>query len=149
LAGRLLDEHPGVYLQTHVAENRSEVAWAAELFPWSRSYLDVYDRFGLVRPRSVYAHCIHLDDADRARMGAAGAAMAFCPTSNLFLRSGPFALSPAPPPAGRRAPPRGGGRPRPRHRRRDIVLAAAFARRGLQGCAALRPATVTAVGVSS
>jgi guanine deaminase len=90
LAGRLLDEHPGVYLQTHVAENRSEVAWAAELFPWSRSYLDVYDRFGLVRPRSVYAHCIHLDDADRARMGAAGAAMAFCPTSNLFLGSGLF-----------------------------------------------------------
>jgi guanine deaminase len=90
LAGRLLDEHSGVYLQTHVAENRAEVAWVAELFPWSRSYLDVYDRFGLVRPRAVYAHCIHLDDADRARMGAAGAAMSFCPTSNLFLGSGLF-----------------------------------------------------------
>jgi guanine deaminase len=95
LAGRLLDEHPGVYLQTHVAENRNEVAWAAELFPWSRSYLGVYDRFGLVRPRSVYAHCIHLDDADRARMGGAGAAMAFCPTSNLFLGSGLFDLDAA------------------------------------------------------
>lgn len=95
LAGRLLDEHSGVYLQTHVAENRSEVAWAAELFPWSRSYLHVYDRFGLVRPRAVYAHCIHLDDADRARMGAAGAAAAFCPTSNLFLGSGLFDLDAA------------------------------------------------------
>ena len=95
LAGRLLDEHHGVYLQTHVAENRNEVAWAAELFPWSRSYLDVYDRFGLVRPRSVYAHCIHLDDADRERMGAAGAAMSFCPTSNLFLGSGLFDLDAA------------------------------------------------------
>ena len=52
LAGRLLDEHPGVYLQSHVAENLAEVAWAAELFPWSRSYLDVYDHFGLVRERS-------------------------------------------------------------------------------------------------
>jgi guanine deaminase len=90
LAGRLLDEHPGVYLQTHVAENRAEVAWVAELFPWSRSYLDVYDRFGLLRPRAVYAHCIWLDDADRARMGASGAAMSFCPTSNLFLGSGLF-----------------------------------------------------------
>jgi guanine deaminase len=90
LAGRLLDENDGVYLQTHVAENRAEVAWVAELFPWSRSYLDVYDRFGLVRERAVYAHCIHLDDADRARMGAAGAAMSFCPTSNLFLGSGLF-----------------------------------------------------------
>jgi guanine deaminase len=90
LAGQLLDEHPDVYLQTHVAENRAEVAWVAELFPWSRSYLDVYDRFGLLRPRAVYAHCIHLDDPDRARMGAAGAAMSFCPTSNLFLGSGLF-----------------------------------------------------------
>jgi len=90
LAGRLLDEHPGVHLQTHVAENRREVDWAAELYPWSRSYLDVYDHFGLVRPRAVYAHCLHLDDADRARMAAAGAAMAFCPTSNLFLGSGLF-----------------------------------------------------------
>ncbi|MEO7500961.1 MAG: guanine deaminase [Casimicrobiaceae bacterium] len=95
LAGRLLDEHPGVYLQTHVAENRAEVAWAAELFPWSRSYLGVYDRFGLVRRRSVFAHCLYVDEADRARMGAAGAAMAFCPTSNLFLGSGLFDLDAA------------------------------------------------------
>ena len=90
LAGRLLDEHPGVYLQSHVAENRAEVAWAKELFPWSRSYLDVYDRFGLLRERAVYGHCIHLDDADRARMAATGAAISFCPTSNLFLGSGLF-----------------------------------------------------------
>lgn len=95
LAGRLLDEHPGVFLQTHVAENRAEVAWAAELFPGRRSYLDIYDHFRLVRQRSVYAHCLHLDEADRARMGAAGAAMAFCPTSNLFLGSGLFDLAAA------------------------------------------------------
>ncbi len=90
LAGRLLDEHPDVYLQSHVAENRDEVAWVAELFPWSRSYLDVYDRYGLVRERAIYAHCLHLDAADRDRMGATGAAMSFCPTSNLFLGSGLF-----------------------------------------------------------
>src|SRR5437764_821224 len=90
LAGRLLDEHPGVYLQSHVAENKSEVAWVAELYPWSRSYLDVYDHFGLLRPRAVYAHCIHLDSTDRERMGETGAAMSFCPTSNLFLGSGLF-----------------------------------------------------------
>jgi len=90
LAGRLLDEHPGVYLQSHVAENKSEVAWVAELYPWSRSYIDVYDHFGLLRPRAVYAHCIHLDSTDRERMGETGAAMSFCPTSNLFLGSGLF-----------------------------------------------------------
>ena len=90
LAGQLLDEHPGVYLQSHLAENRSECKWVQELFPWSKSYLDVYDRFGLLRPKAVYAHCIHLDDRDRQRMAAQGAAMAFCPTSNLFLASGLF-----------------------------------------------------------
>jgi guanine deaminase len=90
LAGRLLDEHPGVYLQSHAAENKSEVAWVAELYPWSRSYIDVYDHFGLLRPRAVYAHCIHLDTADRERMAETGAAMSFCPTSNLFLGSGLF-----------------------------------------------------------
>lgn len=90
LAGRLLDEHPDVYLQSHLAENKSECAWVKELFPWSRSYLDVYDRFGLLRPRCMYAHCIHLEQADRRRMAEAGAAMSFCPTSNLFLGSGLF-----------------------------------------------------------
>jgi len=95
LAGRVLDEHAGVYLQTHVAENRAEVAWVKDVFPWSRSYLDVYDRFGLLRERAVYGHCIHLDHADRARMAATGAAMSFCPTSNLFLGSGLFDIDAA------------------------------------------------------
>jgi len=92
-AGELLASHPDVYLHTHVAENRDEVAWVAQLFPWSRSYLDVYDRYGLLRERAVLAHCLHLDDADRARMAQTGAAMAFCPTSNLFLGSGLFDLA--------------------------------------------------------
>jgi guanine deaminase len=84
LCGTLLEEHPGVHLQSHVAENRNEVAWAAALFPWSRSYLDVYDHYGLLCERAVYAHCIHLDAMDRERMAATGAAMSFCATSNLF-----------------------------------------------------------------
>jgi guanine deaminase len=95
LCGRLLDEHPGIHLQSHVAENRGEVAWVAEVFPWSRSYLDVYDHFGLLRERALYAHCIHLDAEDRERMAATGAAMSFCATSNLFLGSGLFDLSAA------------------------------------------------------
>ena len=95
LAGRLLDEYPGVLLQTHVAENMEEVRWAAELFPWSRSYLDVYNHFGLLRRGAVYAHCIHLDATDRRRMAETGAAMSFCATSNLFLGSGLFDLDAA------------------------------------------------------
>ena len=91
-AGQLAREYPDVFVHSHLAENTDEVAWVTELFPGRRSYLDVYDRFGLVRDRSVYAHCIHLDDADRKRMGESGAAAAFCPTSNLFLGSGLFDL---------------------------------------------------------
>jgi guanine deaminase len=95
LAGRLLDEHSGVLMQTHVAENMDEVRWVAELFPWSRSYLDVYDHYGLLRHGAVYAHCIHLDAHDRRRMAESGAAMSFCATSNLFLGSGLFDLDAA------------------------------------------------------
>lgn len=94
-AAQLYADHPGVYLQTHLAENRAEVAWVSELFPEARSYLDVYERFSLLGARSVYAHCLHLDDPDRARMAATGSAMAFCPTSNLFLGSGLFDLEAA------------------------------------------------------
>jgi guanine deaminase len=90
MAARLMDEHPGVHFQSHVAENPQEVRWVAELFPWSRSYLDVYDRFHLLRERAVFAHCIHLDEHDRGRLAASGAAASFCATSNLFLGSGLF-----------------------------------------------------------
>jgi guanine deaminase len=95
LAGELARAHPSVHVHTHVAENLAEVAWVRELFPWSRSYLDVYDRFGLLRDRCVLAHCIHLDAGDRRRMGESGAAAAFCPTSNLFLGSGLFDIDAA------------------------------------------------------
>ena len=88
MAGRLLRSYPGLYMQTHVAENRAEVAWVAELFPQARSYLDVYHRHGLLDQRSVLAHGIWLDDADRALLAATGAQIAHSPTSNLFLGSG-------------------------------------------------------------
>lgn len=90
LAGKLAREHPDAFIQSHVAESLKEVEWVRELFPDARSYLDVYDRYGLLRERAVYAHCIHLDEADRRRMAATGAVAAACPTSNLFLGSGLF-----------------------------------------------------------
>ena len=93
LAGALLAEYPGLYLQTHLAENQAEVAWVAELFPQARDYLEVYERFALVGPRSVFAHCIHISDDARQRMARAGAAAAFCPGSNNFLGSGLFDLA--------------------------------------------------------
>jgi guanine deaminase len=95
VAQQLVNEYPDVHLQSHVAENRGECDWVKQLFPWSRSYLDVYDHYGLLGDRSVYAHCIYLDDQDRARMAESGAAVSFCPTSNLFLGSGLFDMQAA------------------------------------------------------
>ena len=91
-AGRLAAEYPDTWVHTHLAENQQEVEEIARQFAWSRSYLDVYDHFGLLRERSVFAHCLHLDAEDRSLMAARGGAGAFCPTSNLFLGSGMFDL---------------------------------------------------------
>ena len=90
MAGALLKRHAGLYMQTHVAENRAEVAWVAELFPEARSYLDVYHRHGLLNERAVLAHGIWLDDTDRRVLADSGAQIAHSPSSNLFLGSGLF-----------------------------------------------------------
>ncbi len=89
-AGELAAKYPDVWIQSHVAENKDEIAWARALFPNSRSYLATYADFGLMRDRAIYAHCIHFDDDDRALMRETGAAAAVSPTSNLFLGSGFF-----------------------------------------------------------
>jgi guanine deaminase len=91
-AGQLAARYPDVFIHSHLAENRDEVRWIRELYPDSRSYLDVYDRFGLLRDRATYAHCIYMDAADRQRMAASGAGAAFAPSSNLYLGSGLFDL---------------------------------------------------------
>ena len=91
-AGALLRDHAGVYVQTHLSENRNEVAWVQDLFPRRSSYLDVYAHAGLVGARSVFGHAIHLSEADFCTCHATGAALSHCPTSNLFLGSGLFRL---------------------------------------------------------
>ena len=90
LAGELARAYPDTFIQTHVSENEAECAWVRELFPKSRSYIDVYDSYGMLRPRAMYGHCIWLDERDRQRMAETQSAAAICPTSNLFLGSGLF-----------------------------------------------------------
>lgn len=92
-AGALLDQFPDVFMQTHLSENTDEIAEVARLFPDCTSYLDVYDKAGLVRRRSVFGHGIHLDEEALHRCHAAGSTLAHCPTSNLFLGSGFFPLA--------------------------------------------------------
>ncbi len=94
-AGKLLNDNPGVYLQTHLSENTAEVAWVKQLFPDHKHYLDVYDSFGLLGPTSVFGHGIYLDDDEWQRIADTGSGIAFCPTSNLFLGSGLYNLEKA------------------------------------------------------
>lgn len=95
MTGAVWKEHPGTYLQSHVSENQNEVAWVKDLYPQSKGYLDVYDRYGQLGPRSIYGHGIHLTDGEFQRLHETGAAIAHCPTSNLFLGSGLFNLQKA------------------------------------------------------
>jgi guanine deaminase len=94
-AGTLWREHPDVLMQTHIAENRREVEWTAELFPQAKNYLDIYDRHGLIGRRAVLAHGIYLGEDELCRCHESGTALAHCPTSNLFLGSGLFRIGAA------------------------------------------------------
>lgn len=94
-AGELLKEYPDVYLHTHLSENLDEIAWVKELFPDSHNYLDVYDQSKLLGRRSVFAHGVHLHNDECQRLADTGSAIAFCPSSNLFLGSGLFNLKQA------------------------------------------------------
>lgn len=90
VAGTLMREHPGAAMQTHLAENEDEIAFAAELYPQACDYLDIYDRHRLLGERSLFGHCIHLSDREVARMAETRSVAVFCPTSNLFIGSGLF-----------------------------------------------------------
>ncbi|WP_192901169.1 MULTISPECIES: guanine deaminase [Okeania] len=92
LAGVLKQEFPDVYVHTHLSEQKSETEKVAQLFPNSKDYLDVYEKFGLVSNKSIFAHGIYLSDSEFNRLSQAGSTIAFCPTSNLFLGSGLFQL---------------------------------------------------------
>ncbi len=103
-AGALWQRHPDTYLQTHISENPSEVEWVRQLYPQCAGYLDVYSNYGLVGPRAVFGHAVHLTEDEWLHLGESGSAVAHCPTSNAFLGSGLFdfarALQPeAPAPA--------------------------------------------------
>ncbi|PKQ08461.1 MAG: guanine deaminase [Alphaproteobacteria bacterium HGW-Alphaproteobacteria-10] len=89
----LIAAHPDLLVQTHLAENRAEIAHATSLFPQARDYTDIYARYGMLGPRSLMGHCIHLSDREAGALAESGAVAVFCPTSNLFLGSGLFDLA--------------------------------------------------------
>ncbi|AOG05087.1 guanine deaminase [Bosea sp. RAC05] len=89
-AGRLAAEHPDCHVQTHINENRAEIALANELYPEPGDYAGIYQHYGLLGPRSLLGHCIHMTEREWRRFAETGSVAVFCPTSNLFLGSGLF-----------------------------------------------------------
>jgi guanine deaminase len=87
-AGALWAEHPDCVMQTHLSENGNEIAWVGELFPDCADYFGVYEKYGLIGPRAIFGHAIHLTPREVARLTEVGASVAHCPTSNQFLGSG-------------------------------------------------------------
>ncbi|MBK20049.1 MAG: guanine deaminase [Rhodospirillaceae bacterium] len=95
IAGTLWRENPGTYVQSHISESQKEIEWVNALFPDCDGYLDTYGRFGLIGPRSIFGHGIHLTEAEWQRCHETGTAIAHCPTSNMFLGSGLFDIKKA------------------------------------------------------
>ncbi len=93
VAGELLRSLPGALMQTHISESAGEIEMVQQLFPWSKDYTEVYDRYGLLSNRSLFAHGIHLSERERERMSESGSTIVHCPTSNAFLGSGIMRMS--------------------------------------------------------
>jgi guanine deaminase len=90
VAGQLMREFPDLHMQTHLSENHAEIAFTQELYPWSQDYTDIYTHYGLLGPKALFGHCIHLSEREADVLSDSGSVAVFCPTSNLFLGSGLF-----------------------------------------------------------
>jgi guanine deaminase len=85
-------EFPDLHVQTHLSENRDEIDFTCALYPDALDYTDVYARYGLLGPKTLFGHAIHLSDREMDAMSETGSVAVHCPTSNLFLGSGLFPL---------------------------------------------------------
>jgi len=91
--GALAAERPDLAVQTHLSEQTDEIAWVRSLYPQARDYLDTYEAHGLLTPRTLFGHAIHLEPRETARLAEVGAALVHCPTSNSFIGSGLFDMA--------------------------------------------------------
>lgn len=92
VCGKLLAETPDLFFTTHLNEQPEEISTVLKLFHPARDYLETYERHGLVTPRSVFAHDVHVYDRELARLGELGSSVAHCPSSNMFIGSGLFPM---------------------------------------------------------
>lgn len=86
----LVRENPDCFVQTHLSENLDEIAFATSLYPNAKNYIDIYAGYDLLGPKTLFGHCIHMDDSEVSVLAESGSVAVFCPTSNLFLGSGLF-----------------------------------------------------------
>lgn len=86
----LVAEFPDCYVQTHLSENDAEIDFSLQLYPDAQDYTGIYEDYGLLGPRTLLGHCIHLNHRETSVLAETGAVAVFCPTSNLFLGSGLF-----------------------------------------------------------
>jgi guanine deaminase len=94
-AATLWREHPDTLMQTHLSENRKEIAWARELYPAAPDYFGIYQHYGLAGPGANFGHAIHLTPREWAALAETGSGISHCPTSNLFIGSGLFDMGTA------------------------------------------------------
>ena len=90
MVSALINEHPSCYLQTHLSENKDEIALANKLHSGFKDYTGIYEHYNLLGPNSLFGHCIHLSEREIKIMSETKSVAVFCPTSNLFLGSGLF-----------------------------------------------------------
>jgi guanine deaminase len=91
-AEALVREFPDLHVQTHLSENRDEIDFTCALYPDAIDYTDVYARYGLLGPKTLLGHAIHLSEREMDVLSETGSIAVHCPTSNLFLGSGLFPL---------------------------------------------------------
>ncbi len=96
---QLKQEHSDCWVNTHISENPSEIRTARDHFPDCTDYTHVHEKHGLLGPKFTAGHGVWLSNDEFKRFSKAGAAVSFCPLSNLFLGSGLFRLGRATDPA--------------------------------------------------
>ena len=90
MAQDLARQFPDAYVQTHVNESLGEIEFAKELYPNLPDYVGIYEHYGLLGPKTLLGHCIHMTDREIGALYETGSVAVFCPTSNLFIGSGLF-----------------------------------------------------------
>lgn len=75
-------------VQSHLSENKDEIAWVKDLHPECEEYWETYQKYGLWGNRTLMAHCVHSSPRERKAMKDHGVTMVHCPDSNINVCSG-------------------------------------------------------------